>query len=89
MTIFQFLQNLATSGPTKDLQATSESVCPNCWGRSEYDGQFYEAVKNNIVDINSSDPKIGWIQAYTNKYLVSNEDDPQSQKYKVSYKSFQ
>ena len=29
---------------------TPEGVCPNCWGREEYGGQFYEAIKNRGID---------------------------------------
>lgn len=45
--------------------------CPNCWGRQEYGGNFYEAVKNEGIDLNNIDQKKGWIQDYVNKNLSS------------------
>ena len=47
-----------------------EGFCPNCWGRQEYGGQLYEALKNEGVDVNSVSEKKGWIQDYAEKHLV-------------------
>ena len=44
--------------------------CPNCWGREEYGGNFYKAVKNQVLNINKMDNRAGWIQDYANKYLL-------------------
>lgn len=41
-----------------------DGICPNCWGREEYGGYFYESVKNEGVDINNISSKKGWIEAY-------------------------
>ncbi|MEX0290925.1 MAG: hypothetical protein AB3N14_17610 [Flavobacteriaceae bacterium] len=33
-------------------KATSEApegVCPNCWGKQEWDGKFYEKIKANNI----------------------------------------
>ena len=46
-----------------------EGLCPNCWGRQEYGGNFYNAVKNHGLDINSQNPEIGWINDYAEKHL--------------------
>ena len=42
---------------------------PQLLGRYEYAGQFYEAVKNSNVDVDSDNPNVGWIQDYANKHL--------------------
>lgn len=42
----------------------SADYCPNCWGKQEYGGQFYEAVQKEIIDLNNVTQKKGWIQAY-------------------------
>ena len=47
-----------------------EGFCPNCWGREEYGGQFFEAVRVNVPDINVKDANVGWIQDYVNKNLT-------------------
>ncbi len=46
-----------------------KGICPNCWGRQEYGGQFYKAIKNYGLDINHPDNERGWIQDYADKYL--------------------
>ena len=46
-----------------------EGLCPNCWGREEYGGKFYKAVKNYTTDINSKNPGAGWIKDYADKHL--------------------
>lgn len=28
-------------------------VCPNCWGRQDYDGQFLEVIEDRQVDVNN------------------------------------
>lgn len=67
-----------------------EGYCPNCWGRQEYGGDFYEAIKNQQVDINTKNPKVGWIQEYADKYLsdialIEEKDEVICQKCKVKY----
>jgi len=47
-----------------------EGICPNCWGKQEYSGKFYEAIKNEGIDVNSASKKKGWIQDYTDKHLT-------------------
>lgn len=65
--LIDFLKKEA-SFPEKNVP---EGLCPNCWGRQEYGGKFYEAVRNYKTDINSTDPKVGWIQEYANKHLLN------------------
>lgn len=46
-----------------------EEYCPNCWGKQEYGGQFYEALVNENIDLNNVEEKKGWIQAYAARHL--------------------
>lgn len=46
-----------------------EGLCPNCWGRQHYGDQYFEAVKNHGLDVNSIDGNVGWVQEYAEKYL--------------------
>ncbi len=77
----------------ENQQATDvpEGLCPNCWGREEYGGQFYETAKNNNMDVNSTSPNIGWVQEYANKHLsgiqlVNQDNKILCQKCKLTYK---
>jgi len=64
--LINFLKKKGTSAET----SAPEGVCPNCWGRDEYGGYFYERVKQENLDINSSTSNVGWVQAYANKNLA-------------------
>lgn len=46
-----------------------EGMCPNCWGRNEYGGAFYDAIKNEGIDVNNLETHVGWVQDYADKYL--------------------
>ncbi len=74
------------------VQPAPEGLCPNCWGRIEYGGQFYDAVRNNKLDINSKNPDVGWVQEYADKHLTPIQLQKQGSDYvcpkcKVSYKA--
>jgi hypothetical protein len=51
-------------------QMTPDGLCPNCWGRQEYGGKFFEAINSEKVDLNNAEEKRGWIQAYIAKRLL-------------------
>ena len=71
MNLINSLISLIKKKDEHSKEDVPEGLCPNCWGREEYGGQFFEAVKNNNVDINSKSPNLGWIQDYANKHLSS------------------
>ena len=54
----------------KDEAIIPDGVCPNCWGRQEYEGKFLDAVYQEGVDTNSANEKKGWIQAYAEENLM-------------------
>jgi len=70
MEIINSLISLLKKKKSYSKQDVPEGYCPNCWGRQEYGEQFYKAVRNYSTDINSTDPKKGWIQEYANKHLL-------------------
>jgi hypothetical protein len=43
--------------------------CPNCWGREEYGGKFYQVAKSRGIDVNSKEPQQGWIKEYADNHL--------------------
>lgn len=70
MTIFESISNfLKNKSKTTTEIVTPEGFCPNCWGRQEYEGQFFEAMENQEVDINNINDKKGWVQDYADKHL--------------------
>lgn len=50
-----------------------QGMCPNCWGRQEYIGEFYKAVKKENIDLNNIEEHKGWIQALASKYAYGIE----------------
>ncbi|MGB5402763.1 MAG: hypothetical protein WBN13_02190 [Robiginitalea sp.] len=75
---------------TFSAEAAPEGYCPNCWGRQEYGGAFYQAVRNYSHDVDSHDPHDGWVVDYAKKNLagiqLTPEDDPSlCQNCKVTY----
>ncbi len=49
--------------------ASIPGYCPNCWGRQEYQDQITIAARNEKIDLNNINQKMGWIQAYAAKNL--------------------
>jgi len=79
MDILKSLTNLLKRRKTLTPDDVPEGFCPNCWGRQEYGGKLYEAIKNENVDIETLSSKKGWIQEYADKHLgaiqLKYEDD--------------
>jgi hypothetical protein len=51
-----------------------EGYCPNCWGREEYGGKFYSAIKKEDVDIKTlSTERHGWVLDYADKHFSAIE----------------
>lgn len=69
MNIINSLLVYLNKNRTFSRENTPEGFCPNCWGKQEYGGNFYDAVKNYKADIKTRDPKVGWIQDYVNENL--------------------
>ncbi len=90
MSLFQSIINFVTKKEAK--QAAPEGLCPNCWGRQEYEGQFFEAMKNEGIDVNNVSEKVGWVQDYADKHLAGIElheegDQLVCSKCKISYRA--
>jgi len=71
--------SLLRKDPNVNKPQSSEGFCPNCWGRQEYGGNFYKALKTeNIKDLMS---KKGWITSYVERNLkgihVQNKENKQ------------
>jgi hypothetical protein len=69
MKLIKALINHLKKPPEEGLTETPGGLCPNCWGRQEYGGRFYEAAKNYDADVDTKNPNVGWVQEYANKHL--------------------
>jgi len=67
MKLFDSLKKYFQGNSTE--MESPDNFCPNCWGKQEYGGQFYEAVKNENVNIDNVSDKKGWVLDYADKYL--------------------
>jgi len=69
MKIVDSIIKMITGQKDLSLADVPKGVCPNCWGRNEYGGAFYDAIKNEGIDINSLESHVGWVQDYADKHL--------------------
>ena len=67
MNLVQSILDFLSRGKT--TEDAPEGLCPNCWGRQKYGERFYEAIKNENVDVNHASERIGWVQDYADKHL--------------------
>lgn len=71
---------------TKRLSSTKENLkspglyCPNCWGRQEYGGNLFKALKTEDINTNNIKDKKGWVQAYAEKNLTGIQLNSQDSK---------
>lgn len=61
--IIQFLRK----NPNHTKEKSPEGFCPNCWGRQEYGGNFYNALKTESPK--DMELKKGWITTYVEQNL--------------------
>jgi len=46
-----------------------EGVCPNCWGRQEYDGMFRKLYNEKQIDVNNHKAQYAFIQKFVVEYI--------------------
>jgi len=69
MEIFKSIINFLKTKDSNPEIIAPEGICPNCWGRQEYAGHFYDALKQENINANSIESNTGWINAYATKHL--------------------
>lgn len=52
----------------QDTDAAPEGVCPNCWGKQEWEGEYYEQMKAKNVTP-ESDTYNNWIKEFVTKHI--------------------
>lgn len=88
MNLFETVKQFLTIGNKTEVP---ENSCPNCWGRQEYSGKFYDAIQNEGIDINNLSEKKGWIEKYAEAHLGKIQlrksgDDTVCESCKLQYK---
>ncbi len=48
-------------------ETTTDVLCPNCWGRQEYEGHFYKAIKAKTIKEEKN--RKGWIRSYVQEHI--------------------
>jgi len=46
-----------------------EGLCPNCWGKQEYDNQIRELYKDKQIDVNNHEANYAFIQDFMVTHL--------------------
>ena len=70
----------------KDTVVAPEGICPNCWGRQEWEGEFYKHIKarNITPESNTYDNFINEVATKLDK-ITLNEDTYECTTCKVKY----
>lgn len=68
----------------KKQKEVPHGYCPNCWGRLEYGGEFYKAIKEKEINLNNIDAEKGWIQGLAGKYLYGIELKKRGKEYECN-----
>ena len=56
--------NFFRANPESYNNQAPEGVCPNCWGKQEYDGTVRELIKDKQIDINNNKDAHAFIQKF-------------------------
>ena len=94
MKIVDSIIKMLSSNKEMSLAAVSQApdgVCPNCWGRDEYSGDFYKAINKKGLNAGNVGAHVGWVQEYANKHfsdiaIVSDGENQSCNKCKMTSK---
>jgi len=50
------------SEKTKDV--TPKGLCPNCWGKQEYDNKIRKLYKDKQIDVNNNEANYAFVQDF-------------------------
>jgi hypothetical protein len=89
MSLLQNIKNYFTSKAAgKETEKAPVGICPNCWGKEEWEGEFYKLKKGNKLSGNDQT-----YNNFINKIVESNvsgitinKDSYECETCKVSYK---
>ena len=70
MSLIKNLKNYFTKKENNELTGDApEGICPNCWGKQEWDGEFYEFMKGS-----KNEKRNETYNNFINKIVESNID---------------
>lgn len=67
MKALKSIREFFSKNPAFPKSITPEFVCPNCWGRQEYGGEFYNAQKTEHPTV--MEQRKGWVRSYAERNL--------------------
>ena len=69
--MYKLVQNIIfrKSKNKKALLKTPNGVCPNCWGRQEWQGKAYEKMEEAGINPANKDQYSSFIKEFVKKYL--------------------
>ena len=62
--MLESLFNFFKKHPTTSDNEAPEGVCPNCWGKQEYDGVIRTLLKDQQIDVNNKQASHAFIQKF-------------------------
>lgn len=62
--IVDTLQQFFTQSKEETKNQTPEGLCPNCWGKQEYDNQIREIFEDKQIDVNNGESRYSFIQDF-------------------------
>ena len=72
----------------KEVGKAPEGICPNCWGKQEWEGEFYKVIKSKD-NLPESETYNNFIKEVVKKLdkITLKKDDYTCETCKVSYKN--
>ena len=64
MDILEAIANFLRIPKSENANLAPEGICPNCWGRQDYDDHFRELQSDMQVDVNNHQAHYAFIQKF-------------------------
>ena len=46
-----------------------KGICPNCWGRQQWENRFYDVARDEQIDITNNKKREAFINDFVKKYV--------------------
>jgi len=51
------------------LMEAPDGICPNCWGKQEWDKKYFDIAKDKQIDVNNKEANHAFIQEFIVNHL--------------------